>query len=141
MQVLIPKVGEKSFWGYMTVGFISLFGGIAVFMFLVVPDREPANGVPRDVQIFFTNVYMDQNNIKNETGRYTPALIQLNVEQEYCRRFNCLMTVAADGQDYEFRLSKDGRTWAIHSRSPKPTELGVAAPAGAAASPAKETKP
>lgn len=123
MEALSGVLGEKSFWGYLTVGLISLVGGIIVFIFLVIPDRQPESGVPRDVQVFFTNIYMNQLNAKNELGRYTPALSQLEVEQDTCMRYQCLLTLTPDGQDYTFRISKGGHTWAIHSKSPKPTEI------------------
>jgi hypothetical protein len=126
VEALSGRLGEKSFWGYLAVGLLSLAGGICVFIFLVVPDRQPESGVPRDVQVFFTNVYMNQTLAKNETGRFTPALNQLEVEQDVCMRYQCLLTLSPDGQDYTFKLSKGGHTWSIHSRSPVPKEQGEA---------------
>jgi len=123
MEALSGRLGEKSFWGYLAIGLVSLFGGILVFIFLVIPDRQPESGVPRDVQVMFTTIYMNQLNAKNETGRYTPALTQLDVQQDECMRYECLLTLTPDAQDYTFKLSKGGHSWAIHSKSPKPTEL------------------
>lgn len=125
MEALSGRLGEKSFWGYLAVGLFSLLGGIAVFIFLVIPDRKPESGVPRDVQVAFTNMYMNQMNAKNELGRYTPALIQLDVDQDTCMRYRCLLTLTPDGQDYTYKLSRGDQTWEIHSRSPVPKEIGV----------------
>lgn len=123
MQALEKRFGDKTFFGYMAVGFLSLFVGIAIFMLFVIPDRRPESGVPRDVQVLFTNVYMNQLNIKRELGHYTPALIQIDVDQDTCRSFSCLLTVAPDGQDFEFRAAKGGQIWSIHSKSPVPKEV------------------
>lgn len=128
MEALSGRLGEKSFWGYLAIGLIALAGGIFVFIFLVIPDRQLESNVPRQVQVMFTSMYMNQINAMNEAGRYSAALNVLEVEQDDCRQFSCLLTVSPDGQDYTYRLSRDGHTWAIHSRSPKPTEIGPGAP-------------
>jgi hypothetical protein len=115
---------DRRVFGFMAVGFLSLIGGIFIFAFIVVPQRQPQSGVPRDVQMVFTQVFVHQNLLRNETGRFSPALIQLGVGQEECRRYNCLLTLGGDAQDYEFRLSKGDQTWLIRSNSPVPEQLG-----------------
>ncbi len=114
---------SKIFTGYLVIGFASLVGGIFMFVFIVLPQSKPISGVPRDVQLLFTEVFSQQNIIRNEVGRYSPALVQLNVDQETCRRYSCLLTLNPTGLDYVFRLSKDGQTWAIGSKSPMPKEV------------------
>lgn len=114
---------ERRHLGYMVVAFLSLIGGIFIFAFIVIPQRRPETGVPRDVQHLFTNLYSDQLLVKNETGRFTPALITVNVPQDVCRRYDCLLTVAGDGLGYVFKLSKEGHRWEISQASPVPKEI------------------
>jgi hypothetical protein len=74
------------------------------------------------VQVLFTTVYSAQNLMRNERGVYTPALSELGVDQEACRRYNCLLTLSQDGKDYRFHLEKDVRAWTMRSGSPVPQE-------------------
>lgn len=115
-------IDKKSYVGYLVVGFLSLFGGIAIFALVIVPDRNPPTGVPRDVQVFFTEVFTSQNLVKNELGKFTPALVQLGVDAERCAKYACLLTLAPDGANYTFQLSKDKRTWVMQAKSPMPEE-------------------
>lgn len=110
---------KPSFWGFMAVGFIALAGGIVMFV-KVVPIGAPEGGVPRDVQMIFTQVYSAQNLIRSERGKYTPALIEIGVDQETCRRYSCLLQLTAEGANYDFRLAKDGQAWFIQAFSPVP---------------------
>lgn len=123
MEFITKSFGEKSFWGYIWVGVASLLAGIVMFFFVVKRDMEIDEKVPRDVQLYFTIVYVNQNNFKNSTGRFNPALNMLEVDQEVCRRFLCLLTLTPDGQDYTFKLTRGEHTWAINSKSPHPKEV------------------
>lgn len=88
----------------------------------VVPPREPEN-IPRDVTLLFTQVFSQQNLIRNERGTFTPALNEVGVSQDQCRLYRCLLTVKEGGKDYEFRLTKEDRSWMIRSTSPKGQEI------------------
>jgi hypothetical protein len=118
----VSVIDKKSYVGYLLVGFLSLFGGISIFALVIVPDRKPESGVPRDVQVLFTEVFSNQSLIRTEMGRYTPALNQLGVEEDRCKRFSCLLTISNDGLEYTFQLSKENKTWLINSKSPMPQE-------------------
>lgn len=93
-----------------------------MFIFIVVPSRNVEDGVPRDVQLIFTEAFSQQNMIRNEKGRYTAALLDLGLEKMGCERYSCLLTSAPDGNGYQFRLSKEGKTWVINNHSPVPVE-------------------
>ena len=109
------------FWGFLGVGILSLLGGILMFV-QIVREEKQERLIPPDMQLLFTTVYSQQNILRNERGVYTPALIELGVNQETCRRYECLLTLKDGGQDYLFRMKRDDRTWVIQSRSPQPTE-------------------
>lgn len=115
-------IDKKSYVGYLIIGFLSLFGGVAIFALIVVPDRNPQSGVPRDVQVFFTEVFTNQSLVKNETGKYTAALVHLGVDAERCAKFSCLLTLQPDATDYTFQLTKENKTWVMQSKSPMPQE-------------------
>jgi hypothetical protein len=110
----------RYFFGFIAVGVVSLIGGILIFIFVVVPERESIINVPRDVQMIFTQVFSQEGVFVNETGYFNPALTELGVEQEDCRRYSCLLTLSKDRKSYTFRLSKEGRTWQIGPKSPVP---------------------
>ena len=109
--------------GYFIVGVASLIGGIFIFAFIVIPSLESDTGVPREMQMIFTDVYSRQGLLFNERKKYSPAQIEVGIDQETCRQYSCLLTVDPDGRDYVFKLSKGDQTWAIHSRSPVPKEV------------------
>lgn len=109
------------FWGFLAVGFIALAGGI-VMVFVVARDYKAEQGAPSDMGLVFTQVYSNQNLLKNERGKFTPALSELGVEQDKCRRYECLLTLAPDAMSYKFKMTKEGRTWYIESKSPVPKE-------------------
>lgn len=115
-------LGSKAVFGYLVVGVASLIGGIFIFAFIVIPQLQPDTGVPRDVQLVFTEVFSQQSLIFKERGVYTPAMIEVGLDQETCRKYTCMMTVDATGKDYLMKLSKNGATWQIHSKSPVPKE-------------------
>ena len=117
----IPE--NKVHLGYLIVGFASLIGGICMFFFIVVPQLKPVTGVPRDVQMVFTELFSQQDLVKRETGRFTPALIRVGVDQEVCRRYACLLTLTPASDGYEFRMAKEGKTWRISHHSPVPKEI------------------
>lgn len=114
---------KKAFTGFFIIGVASFIGGILIFAMIVVPQLKPETGVPRDVQMVFTELFSRQSLIWKERGKYTPALIEVGVEQDQCSRYNCLLTLDPSGDDYLFRMSKDGQTWEIHSKSPVPKEV------------------
>jgi hypothetical protein len=114
---------NKVIFGYFVVGVLSLIGGIFIFVMIVVPQLQPVTGVPREVQMVFTEVFSRQNLIYNERGVYSPAMIEVGLDQETCRKYTCAMTVDASGKDYVMKLTKDGQTWQIHSKSPVPKEI------------------
>jgi hypothetical protein len=118
----VSAIDKKSYVGYLLVGFLSLFGGISIFALVIVPDRKPESGVPRDVQVLFTEVFSNQSLIRSEMGRYTPALNQVGVDEDRCKRFSCLLTLSSDGLDYSFQLTKEQKTWLIDAKSPVPKE-------------------
>lgn len=116
---------KKEYLGYFVIGVASLIGGIFMFVLIVIPSRRIESGVPRDVQVFFTEVFSQQNLFKNEKGRYAASQIELGVESESCKKFNCILRTEKDGQDYSFDLSKEGSTWRIQSKSPMPKEVAL----------------
>lgn len=117
------KDGSKPvFWGLLGVGGIAMIGGIIMFIFVVPRDMANSSQIPRDAALMFTNVFLDQLAFHNESGRYAAALSQINVGQPQCQQFSCRLTVPADGSGFIFRLSKEGRTWALTEKSPMPKE-------------------
>lgn len=110
------------FYGFLAVGFLSLLGGIAMFAY-VVPGDMSSTTVPRDAAFVFTDVFSNQLAIYGQAKRYAAALVEVGVSSETCDRYACRLTVPADGSTYTFRLTKDGRTWAIQAGSPVPKEV------------------
>lgn len=125
MDWLQLKDKDRNFVGFLVIGFASLVGGIFMFAFIVIPSVRPVSGVPRDVQLIFTRVFSQQNLVRRETGKYTPALITLGVDQEECRRYRCLLTLAPEANDYTLRLTQDEKSWEIRSSSPMPKEIAT----------------
>jgi hypothetical protein len=119
---LSSEFNKPVFFGLMGVGFLAMLGGIAMFVYVVPRDMD-TGGIPRDVGLLFTNVFSQQILLKNERNRYAAALTEVGVDRETCDRFQCRLTVQPDGKDYIFRLSKEGHTWAIVSKSPVPKEV------------------
>lgn len=113
---------NKAVFGYLVVGVASLIGGIFIFAFIVIPQLQPATGVPREVQMLFTEVFSRQSLFYKERGVYTPAMIEVGMDQETCRKYTCMMTVDSTGKDYVMRLTKGEKTWEMHSKSPVPKE-------------------
>ena len=66
-------LSKPVFWGFMTVGFLSLLGGILMFAYVVPKDLD-ANAPPRDVGVLFTEVFLKQLNIFEVRKRYAAAL-------------------------------------------------------------------
>ena len=109
------------FWGLLGVGFVALTAGILMFAFVVPRDLATHSaGVPRDMALLFTNVFVRQKAFRDGNDRYSPALIELAVSAEACARYLCRLTVPADGKSFLFRLSSEGRTWAVTEKSPVP---------------------
>jgi hypothetical protein len=107
------------FWGFMAIGFLSLIGGILVFIYVVPKDIDP-DAAPRDATVLFTEVYLQQLQFFQSHQRYAAALGEVSVDQETCNRYNCRLTVRADAKDFIFRISKDNKTWMITPKSPVP---------------------
>lgn len=117
------RFGNKVAFGYLIVGVASLIGGILIFAFIVIPQLQPESGVPRDVQLVFTEVFSRQSLLWKEKGVYSPALTEVGVDEETCRKYICLLTLAPDAKDYVMKLTKNGSSWQIHSKSPVPQEV------------------
>lgn len=112
------------FWGLLGVGFVALTGGILMFVFVVPRDLATHSaGVPRDMALLFTKVFVRQKTFRDGNDRYSPALIELDVSPEDCARYACRLTVPADGKSFHFRLTSEGRTWGVSERSPVPKEM------------------
>jgi hypothetical protein len=112
-------LSKPVFWGFMTVGFFSLLGGIAMFIY-VVPKDLGSDQAPRDMNVIFTEVFLKQMNYYNENKRYAAALIEIEPDHETCVRYSCRITTQVDGQNYIFRMVKDGHSWALEPKSPVP---------------------
>jgi len=114
-------LSKPVFFGFLTVGFFSLLGGIAMFIY-VVPKDLADDQAPRDMGVIFTEVFLKQMNYFNENKRYAAALIEVEPDHETCVRYGCRLTTQPDGQNYIFRLNKGNHTWAIEPKSPVPKE-------------------
>ncbi len=115
-----PKDYSKPvFFGFLFVGFLSLLGGIAMFVYVVPKDMNPAD-VPRDVSVLFTGVFSEQMRIHSEIKRFAAALSEVGVDRDTCDRYRCRLTVPPNGDDYFFRLSKNGHTWVLRPSGPVP---------------------
>ncbi len=115
-----PKdISKPVFFGFLVVGFLAMLGGIAMFAFVVPKDMNTGD-VPRDVGVIFTNVFVKEMSFFTETNRYAASLGEIEIDRATCDKYNCRLTVQPDGQNYIFRLSKGGRTWAIEPKSPVP---------------------
>ncbi len=114
---------HRSFWGFLLVGFLAMAAGIVMFV-SVVPKKDDG-GPPREMTMIFVNAYSQQNLLFSERGRYSPALTELGIDQEMCRRYSCLLQLHPSGKDYELRLSQGERSWHIFSKSPVPKEMGA----------------
>jgi len=125
MDWLKLKDKDRNFVGFLVIGFASLVGGIFMFAFIVLPRVRPESGVPRDIQMVFTRMFSNQNLVRRETGKFTPALNTVGIEQEECRKVSCLLTLAPGQDDYVFRLTKNGQSWEIKSQSPVPKEIAL----------------
>lgn len=119
MAVSAQDHGKPVFYGFLAVGFLSLLGGIAMFIYVVPRDMD-TGGVPRDMGMIFTEVFTQQLMLHNQNNRYAASLGEVNVDRETCDRYRCRLTTQPDGSTYIFRLSRDGRTWAIQPSSPVP---------------------
>ncbi len=121
---VIGKNGAPTFWGLLGVGMVAMAGGIAMFIYVVPRDLESHSaGVTRDMALLFTNVFLEQKNHFNEKNRYAAALPEVKVKPEICARYSCRLTVPADGTGYVFRMSKDGRIFAINEKMNVPKEV------------------
>ena len=112
-------LSKPVFWGFMFVGFLSLLGGIAMFVY-VVPQDLDRNAAPRDAGVLFTEVFMQQLELFQANHRYSASLSEVILDHDTCERYNCRLIVRADALDYVFRLRKDAKTWAITPKSPVP---------------------
>ena len=115
---------DRSYFGFLWVGFFSLMGGIGIFFFFVAP-RDGATAVPRDVQLMFTYVYSQEGLIRNEKGIYTDNLEILQVDKGDCEKYFCQIKLGADSKTYEMVAKKDNRIWVMQSVSPVPKEIKV----------------
>jgi hypothetical protein len=107
-------------YGYLAVGFVSLFVGIIMFI-LVVQSREvPPGEASRDLVVLFANVFANQNLVKNELGRFSAALEPLGVDEKKCKQYQCLLRVDAQAAGYQFELQKGDQRWFINEKSPVP---------------------
>lgn len=121
---VLGKNGAPSFWGLLGVGMVAMAGGIVMFVYVVPRDLDSHSaGVTRDMALLFTNVFLEQKNHFNEKSRYAAALPEIQVKPEVCAQYSCRLTVPADGGSYMFRMSKDGRTYAITEKFNVPKEL------------------
>jgi hypothetical protein len=117
------SVNKPVFWGLLGVGFVALTAGILMFAFVVPRDLATHSaGVSREMALIFTNLFVRQKAFRDGNGRYSPALIELDVKPEICARYSCLLTVPPEGKSFLFRLSSEGRTWVISEKSPMPKE-------------------
>lgn len=112
-------LSKPVFWGFLAVGFLSLLGGIAMFIYVVPKDLD-RDAAPRDASVIFTEVFTRQIQLFEDRKRYAAALPEIEVPSDVCERYHCRLTVPPDGQDYTFRLSRDDHTWLITSKSPVP---------------------
>jgi len=117
-----PSV-KPVFWGLLGGGFLAMFGGIVMFIYVVPRDLAGKGDVPRDANLLFTNVFMEQLAYHNEKNRYAAALGEVKVDPEICARYSCRLTVPPDGSSFLFRLSKEGITWGVSEKSPVPKEI------------------
>ncbi len=124
-HLLIGKNGAPTFSGMLGVGFIAMAGGIVMFLYVVPRDlaSHSADGVTRDMALLFTNVFMEQKAQFNEKNRYAAALAEVGVPPETCAQYSCRLTVPADGNTYQFRLTKDGQTFGISENQNVPKEM------------------
>ncbi len=112
-------LGKPVFWGFLTIGLLSLVGGIIIFIY-VVPNDIDRDAAPRDATVLFTEVFLQQMKFFESHQRYAASLAEVNVERETCDRYNCRLTARADAKDYIFRISKAEKTWMINPKSPVP---------------------
>lgn len=115
---------NRSFFGFLAVGFISLLGGIIMFI-KVVPPREADGMPPRDMSMIFIQVFSQQANLKSGSLPFNPDISTMGVDTETCARYQCVFRLVDGGRDYDFRLTKNDRTWMINSSSPMAKEIKV----------------
>lgn len=115
------KAASSRFWGFLAVGFIALAGGIVMF-FAVVPQRAAEIKIPRDVQLIFTQAYMQQNLIRNETGKFGG---DSGVGAEDCAAYRCAYELREGGRAYVLVLRKNERMWMMDEKSPQAREVRV----------------
>lgn len=120
----------KYFWGFLSIGFIALAGGIVMFL-VVVPERALELKVPRDVQLVFTGFYAQQNLIRNEKGVFSGDTVAAGIPADTCKQYGCAMELRDGGKGYLLVLRKDGKMWQMDDKSPQAREVSVggAAPA------------
>jgi hypothetical protein len=103
----------------MTIGFLSLLGGIAMFVYVVPKDLD-RDAAPRDATVLFTEVYLSQLRFHETNHRFAASLSEVNIDRDICDRYNCRLTLRADAKDYVFRITKAEKTWTINPKSPVP---------------------
>jgi hypothetical protein len=112
------------FWGYLSIGFIALAGGIVMFL-IVVPERVKQIPVPPDVQIVFTQFYAQQALVWNEKGSFAGDTVSGGIPAEICKQYECAMELRAGGKGYLLVLKKGGRMWQMDEKSPQAREVRV----------------
>lgn len=118
-----PLLEKKTFWGFTAIGFVALAGGIIMFLVTVPKWQATGSEAPADMAIVFTKVYSIQANLRSGNLPFSPELSALGVDKETCAQFLCEMKLIEAGKDYDLRLSKNGRTWRITSKSMIPEEI------------------
>lgn len=107
----------------LIVGGLAILGGIFMFIYVVPRDIADKGDVPRDLTLLFTNVFLEQMAHNNEKSRYAAAVQELKMPPQSCERYQCRLTVPPDGKSFQFRLTKDHRTWLLSEKSPVPKEI------------------
>ncbi|MGZ3694307.1 MAG: hypothetical protein ACXWQO_08990 [Bdellovibrionota bacterium] len=120
---MAAQLREKPvFWGFLGIGFISLFGGIIMAGQVAREMKADKSDIPPEMGMIFIDVFTGENLLFSERSKYAAALNEVGVNQDKCREYNCLLTLAPDSLNYKFQMSVDGRTWFIQAKSPVPVE-------------------
>ncbi|MGE3262511.1 MAG: hypothetical protein AB7K68_12090 [Bacteriovoracia bacterium] len=119
---MIPMREKPVVWGFFGVGLIALAGGIVMAVQVARDMRADKSDIPPEMGMVFIDVFSAQNLLRSERGKYSAALNELGVEQDKCRMYSCLLTLAPDALNYRFKMSTNGRTWFIQAQSPIPAE-------------------
>ena len=120
---MAQQLREKPvFWGFIGVGLVSLAGGILMAAQVAREMHAEKTDMPPEMSMMFIDVFSAQNILFNERGTYSASDIEVGVDQEKCRQYECLLTLAPDGKDYTFKMTKGGHSFHIRAKSPIPVE-------------------